>query len=70
MVTCLDCGARDYRESWNDGEVSLDRIPGRQSFKHNSGQKFARAPTDKVIKTTRAKALRLAGSATSTLEPK
>jgi hypothetical protein len=59
MVTCLDCGGRDYLENWNDGEITLDRIEGKDSFAHNGGLKFERPESDKIVKTTRNKALRL-----------
>ncbi len=59
MTTCLDCGARDYTEQWNDGEVNLDRVPGKQFFKHTGGLKFERPASDRIVKTSREEALRL-----------
>jgi len=59
MTTCLDCGARGNTHDWNNGEFSLDREPGKTTYKHNGGLKFERPPSDKIVSTTRERALRL-----------
>ncbi len=57
MVTCLSCGGRSSRRDWNDGEITLQRRAGKQTFRY-SGEWFLRPATDKIIRTTRAKAHR------------
>lgn len=62
LETCRDCGGRSDRQSWNDGEIDLQRTPGATTF-HYVGEKFTRPASDVIVKTTRKRALKLTGQA-------
>lgn len=58
MVSCHECGARGHEGEWNDGEVQYQRVEGKTHYV-SAPQQFQRPSTDRIIKTSRSKVLKM-----------
>lgn len=50
MATCKNCGARSSLSNWNDGLITMDKIPNKSHFQVVH-ELFKRPPNEVVEKT-------------------